>query len=205
MRKVQIALLCCFCYVFHNRGKAVNKKQNKKERKESSMRRKREHNLEKKRGGCETENKEVVLELVGAELGIGYNWLEEGSIYIQFCFGKEGGMNKQKHTHSNSLIFGSSLLTWRRKWHTRKFSLLLSRQKQTKYTYTLSLEGSIYLSCSLSGEARRWTLEKLSLSFSTRISELNQEQWVANSQFLFQCEGALSSLWFQEISILSYS
>ena len=169
------------------------------------MRRKREHNLEKKRGGCETENKEVVLELVGAELGIGYNWLEEGSIYIQFCFGK-GEEGTSKYTHTQTLSFlGSSLLTWTRKWHTRKFSLLLSRQKQTKYTYTLSLDGSIYLSCSLSGEARRWTLEKLSLSFSTRISELNQEQWVANSQFLFQCEGALSSLWFQEVSILSYS
>ena len=74
MRKVQIALLCCFCYVFHNRGKAVNSTRSKiKRKKRKQHEKKREHNLEKKRGGCETENKEVVLELVGAELGIGYN------------------------------------------------------------------------------------------------------------------------------------
>ena len=96
------------------------------------MRRKREHNLEKKRGGCETENKEVVLELVGAELGIGYNWLEEGSIYIQFCFGKGGGTNKQKHTRSNLSLSRLIRSEEQNRKYTHAKLLLLSRQEQKR-------------------------------------------------------------------------
>ena len=109
------------------------------------MRRKREHNLEKKRGGCETENKEVVLELVGAELGIGYNWLEEWSIYIQFCFGKEGGTNKQKHTHSNSLIFWILSAHLKKKvTHTKILTSPLAPKTNTIHIH--SLAGRINLS-----------------------------------------------------------
>ena len=101
------------------------------------MRRKREHNLEKKRGGCETENKEVVLELVGAELGIGYNWLEEGSIYIQFCFGKEGERTS-KNTHTQTLSFLDPLCSPEEESDTHENSHFSSLAKNKQNTHTLS-------------------------------------------------------------------
>ena len=101
------------------------------------MRRKREHNLEKKRGGCETENKEVVLELVGAELGIGYNWLEEGSIYIQFCFGKEEERTS-KNTHTQTLSFLDPLCSPEEESDTHENSHFSSLAKNKHNTHTLS-------------------------------------------------------------------
>ena len=101
------------------------------------MRRKREHNLEKKRGGCETENKEVVLELVGENWELVTTDWKRGVYIFNSVLAK--GRKEQANIHTLKLShFWDPLYSPEQESDTHENSHFSSLAKNKHNTHTLS-------------------------------------------------------------------